>query len=137
MNNPLSSMEVGTLVWDCVRNSELANAVPTMYWHHHPDNPKGEFIIIWPLANAVGESQIAYVNVNIYVPDKTHKINGIGNQRVPDVDRLKELSRIAFTSLKNFPMTERWFFMVGEEVVLSEDEIPYSFISYQVKLKKY
>ena len=109
MNNPLSSMEVGKLVWDCVRGSELANAVPTMYWHNHPDNPKGEFIIIWPLANAVGESQIAYVNVNIYVPDKTHKINGIDNQRVPDVNRLKELSRIAFASLKNFPKTERWF----------------------------
>ena len=94
------------------------------------------FIIIWPLANAVGESQIAYVNVNIYVPDKTHKINGIDNQRVPDVNRLKELSRIAFASLKNFPKTERWFFMVGEEVVLSEDEIPLLFYQLSSQIKK-
>lgn len=136
MDSPLSNMEIATLVWERIRDSRLGETVPCMHWHHHPDNPEGEFIVIWPLAGSVGDIQTGYVNVNIYVPDKMPTVGG-QKQRAPDIGRLKELSMLAHDALKSFPLNERWFFDVTEETLISEGELPYTFANYEVKLKKY
>ena len=65
----LTSTEIFKLVWDRIRDSLLGKTVPMMYADHYPNNPSGEFIVVGSLSNVVGDSQVATVNVNIYVPD--------------------------------------------------------------------
>ena len=129
-------MEIFKLVWDRIRDSLLGQAVPTMYADHYPNNPSGEFIVVGSLSNVIGDSQVATVNVNIYVPDTTPTINK-EEQRYPDRNRLNKLSRIAFDSLGHYPIDERWFFDVSDETLISEEGISYSFSNIKVKLKKY
>lgn len=132
----LTSAEIFKLIWDHVQNSALGLSVPEMYADHYPLNPSGEFIVMTSLSNVVGESQVATVNVNIYVPDDTPTINR-EEQRYPNRKRISELTRIAFDSLMGYPMNERWFFDVSDEIILTEDVIPYSFSNIKVKLIKY
>ena len=132
----LTSTEIFKLVWDRIRDSPLGKAVPTMYADHYPNNPSGEFIVVNSLSNVVGDSQVATVNVNIYVPDNTPTINR-EEQRFPNRNRLNELTRIAFDSLGNYHIDERWFFDVSDETLISEEDISYTFSNIKVKLKKY
>lgn len=132
----LTSTEIFKLVWGRIRDSPLGKAVPTMYADHYPNNPSGEFIVVNSLSNVVGDSQVATVNVNIYVPDNTPTINR-EEQRFPNRNRLNELTRIAFDSLGNYPIDERWFFDVSDETLISEEDISYTFSNIKVKLKKY
>lgn len=132
----LTSAEIFKLVWDRIRDSPLSQAVPTAYADHYPNNPSGEFIVVGSLSNVVGDSQVATVNVNIYVPDTTPTIDR-EEQRFPNRKRLTELTRIAFDSLEGYPTDERWFFDVSDETLISEEVIPYTFSNIKVKLIKY
>lgn len=137
----LTSTEIFKLVWDRIRNSPLGDTVQTMYADHYPVLTKGksltgEFIVITSLTNVTGDSQVATVNVNIYVPDETPTINR-EEQRFPNRERLNELTRIAFDSLGHYPTRERWFFDVSDETIISEENISYTFSNIKVKLKKY
>ena len=132
----LTCTEIFKLVWDRIRTSPLSQAVPTMYADHYPNNPSGEFIVVNSLSNVVGDSQVATVNVNIYVPDDTPTINR-EEQRFPNRNRLNELTRIAFDSLGHYPIGERWFFDVSDETLISEEGISYTFSNIKLKLKKY
>ena len=76
------------------------------------------------------------VNVNIYVPDTTPTLSGV-EQRYMNRRRLSELTRIAYESIRNYPIDERYFFDISDETLISEEEIPYSFANIKVKLKKY
>lgn len=132
----LTSTEIFNLVWGHIRKSPLAEAVPTMYADHYPNKPSGEFIVMTSLTNAIGNLQVATVNVNIYVPDTTPTIDR-EEQRYPNRKRLNELTRIAFEALEGYPTNERWYFDVSDETLISEEGIPYSFSNIQVKLIKY
>lgn len=132
----LTSTEIFKLVWDHIRDSPLGKAVPVMYADHYPNAPSGEFLVMTSLTNVIDESQVATVNVNIYVPDDTPTINR-EEQRFPNRNRLNELTRIAFDSLGHYPAAERWFFDVSDEILISEEGISYTFSNIKVKLKKY
>ena len=132
----LTSAEIFKFVWNRIRDSPLSQAVPTMYADHYPNNPSGEFIVVNSLSNVVGDSQVATVNVNIYVPDTTPTI-GREEQRYRDRNRLNELTRTAFDSLGHYPANERWFFDVSDETLISEESISYTFSNIKIKLKKY
>lgn len=132
----LTITEIFKFIWDHIRDSPLGQAVPTMYADHYPNNPSGEFIVVNSLSNVVGDSQVATVNVNIYVPDTTPTI-GREEQRYPDRNRLNELTRTAFDSLGHYPANERWFFDVSDETLISEESISYTFSNIKIKLKKY
>lgn len=67
----LSSADIVDIIYTHIRTSELAKEVPTLYKYKHFLNPSGEFIVVAPLVNVINNSQIANVNVNIYVPDQT------------------------------------------------------------------
>lgn len=132
----LTSTEIFKFVWDSIRDSSLGEAVPVMYADHYPNDPSGEFLVMTSLTNIIDESQVATVNVNIYVPDTTPTINR-EEQRFPNRNRLNELTRIAFDSLGHYPIGERWFFDVSDETLISEEGISYTFSNIKVKLKKY
>lgn len=136
----LTTTEIFSIIWDRVRNSQLAEAVPTMYADHYPtlgkDELSGEFIVMNSLSNVMGDGQIATVNVNIYVPDDTPTVSGV-EQRYPNRKRLSELTRLAFDSIGCYPVDERYFFDISDETILSEEDIPYSFSNIKVKLKNF
>lgn len=137
----LTSAEVFDIVWSSLRNSELANEVPTMYPDRFPETTTnshitGEFIVVSPLSNALGDIQAATVNVNIYSPDSTPTIDRI-EQRYPNRKRLGELTRLAYNALNIYPLDERYYFKVLSETLLSEQDFPYSFINLKVQLKNY
>lgn len=132
----LTSTETFKFIWDRILDSPLHEAVSIMYADHYPNNPTGEFIVMTSLSNVIGTSQVVTVNVNLYVPDNTPTIN-TEKQRYPDRNRLNELTRIAFDSLANYPIAERWFFDVSDETIVSEENISYTFSNIKVKLKKH
>lgn len=135
-----TSAEILSLVWDWIRTTPLYEAVPTMYLDHFPTSPThkltGEFVVLTTLSNVIGEQQVATVNVNIYVPDTTPRINK-EEQRYPDNKRLSELTKIAYDSLRCYPLDERYFFDVLDESLISEAEIPYTLSNIKVQLKNY
>lgn len=137
----LTSLEIFNIIKEWVKESALGNAVSDIYTDHRPEYPsnrsiKGEFIVMNILSNAMGEGQVATVNVNIYVPDLTPRMNAV-SQRIPDEVRLSELTRLAYDSLKGYPISERWFFDISSEKIMSERDIPYSFANIKVTLKKF
>ena len=137
----LTSNAIFDIVWNALRNSELSNEVPTMYADHFPEkttNSKlsGEFIVVTPLSNSLGDIQVATVNVNIYVADSTPTIDRT-EQRYPDRKRLAELSELAYKALSVYPHDKRYYFDILSESLLSEQEIAYSFINLKVQLKNY
>lgn len=138
----LTTTEIFRIVWNWIQQSPLYEAIPTMYADHYPQHdkgksPKGEFMVLTSLSNVTGDSQIATVNVNIYVPDQTPSFADVKDQRYPDRNRLSELTRIAYDALKGYPGNERWFFDVSDETLISEEAIPYTFSNIKVKLKRY
>ena len=137
----LTSAEIFNIVFNWVQSSALKEAVPNIYADHSPQYPsnrniKGEFIVINTLSNAIGEGQVATLNVNIYVPDLTPRENAVA-QRFPNRERLSELTRIAYEVLQGYPATERWYFDVSSENIINDREIPYSFSNIKVTLKRY
>lgn len=137
----LTTAEIFTIIWNKVKGSILAEKIPVMYADHFPQQTSlsslhNEFIVMTSLSNVSADTQIAVVNVNIYVLDATPTING-EEQRYPDRKRLAELTKIAYDVLKVYPTDERYFFDVSEETILSEEDIPYSFSNIKVQLKNY
>ena len=137
----LTSSDIFRIIYEWVEASPLADAVPTIYEDHYPRqalnrSKMGEFVVLNVLSNSVGDGQTATINVNIYVPDTTEKIKSI-EQRYPNHPRLAELSRIAYDSLKGYPVTERWFFDISSEVILKDEDIPYSFANIRLTLKRF
>ena len=137
----LTSLEIINILREWIANSDLGDIVPTIYVDHYPQMPsnrtsKGEFIVLNSLTNAIGDGQVATVNVNIFVPDLTPRINAVA-QRYPNEARLAELTRIAYKVLQGYPVSERWYFDVSSETVLSDRDMPYSFANIKVTLKSF
>ena len=137
----LTSNDIFNIVWTALRNSCLSYEVPTMYADHFPTSTSnnkltGEFIVVAPLSNAVGDIQVATININIYVPDVTPTIDG-SEQRYPNRKRLGELSALAYKVLSMYPSNGRYYFDVQSETLFSESELSYSFVNIKVELKNY
>ena len=137
----LTSLEIYSIVEEWVKSSSLGDEVHNIYIDDYPKTPsnrsiKGEFIVINVLTNAIEDEQVSTVNLNLYVPDVSIRMNAVA-QRQPDTPRLKELTRVAYDSLKGYPTFERWYFDVSSEVILREEGIPYSFASIKLTFKKY
>lgn len=133
----LSTTEILQIVYDTLLNSALGIQVPTIYKYKHILNPSGEFIVVMPLANEINNSQVAVVNVNLYVPDKIETVNK-KTQRFPDDKRLKELTRLALEALEaGYRTQERYWFRVISEEIISDDNISYSFSNIKIKLINY
>lgn len=136
----MTSAQILSLVWEWVRTTPLYDAVPTMYLDHFPTGAanklSGEFIVLTALSNTIGEQQVATVNVNIYVPDTTPRINK-EEQRYPDNNRLAELTQVAYDALRCYPLDGRYFFDILNEALISEGDIPYTFSNIKVQLKNY
>ena len=136
----MTTAEILSMVWDWIRTTPLFEAVPAMYFDHFPTSSvnkiSGEFIVISALSNVMGDEQVATVNVNIYVPDTTPRINK-EEQRYPDNKRLAELTAIAYDALRCYPIDGRFFFDILDEVLISEGDIPYTFSNIKVQLKNY
>lgn len=133
----LTSGEIFAIVWEWIRLSPLAGAVPTMYPDRYPPDVEGEFIVVNILSNTCGGDQTATVNVNVYVPDRTPSFGTVQAQRYPDRARLAELSRIACDSLCGYPGDERWLFDVSNESLISEEGIFYTFSNIKIKFRKF
>lgn len=137
----LTTVDIVGIVRERIDTSPLGEAVPTICIDHYPQTAtnrsvKGEFIVLIPLSNAMGEIQAATVNVNIYVPDDNVRINAVA-QRQRNDSRLGYLTKLAYEALKHYPTNERWYFDVSSETILNEKDIPYSFANLKITLKKY
>lgn len=138
----MTTTEIFSIVWEWVKSSPLNEAVQAIYADRYPTqggsgNPlPNEFIVLNSLSNAVGDSQVATLNLNLYVKDQTPTINR-QEQRYPDRNRLMELTEIAYNALRGYPVDGRWFFDVSNETLISEDAVPYTFSNIKVTFRKY
>lgn len=130
----LTTSDILQLVYSRLRDSELGKKVPAIYKYKYFLNPTGEFIVVTPLANAINDSQIATINVNIYIPDRKPTI-GREKQREPNDARINELAKLAIDALKWYDTGERYFFRVEAEAIISEESIDYSFSNIKVKFQ--
>lgn len=99
-----------------------------------PKGSTGEFVVINTIGNQIIRTQVATVNVNIYVPDQKVTINGVA-QRVSNETRLRALSEVAIKEVSTF--SGRRFFDVTAEDVIEEEEIEYSFVNIKCQFYNY
>lgn len=68
-----STNEIKTIIYKIIKGSPLENEIiskgGSLYRNSRPTNSNKEDIVISVLANRNAQFQMAYVNVNIYVPD--------------------------------------------------------------------
>lgn len=99
-----------------------------------PKGSTGEYVVINTIGNQITGTQVATVNVNIYVPDQKVTINGVA-QRVSNETRLRALSEVAIKEVSTF--SGRRFFDVTAEDVIEEEEIEYSFVNIKCQFYNY
>lgn len=99
-----------------------------------PKGSTGEFVVINTIGNQITGTQVATVNVNIYVPDQKVTINGVA-QRVSNETRLRALSEVAIKEVSTF--SGKHFCDATEESIIEEEEIEYSFVNIKCQFYNY
>lgn len=94
-----SSNEIKTIIYKIIKGSSLENEIiskgGSLYRNSRPTNSNKEDIVISVLANRNAQFQMAYVNVNIYVPDIRRD-----NDYIEDETRTKILQKKAIDLFK-------------------------------------
>lgn len=94
-----SSNEIKTIIYKIIKGSLLENEIisngGSLYRNSRPTNSNKEDIVISVLANRNAQFQMAYVNVNIYVPDIRRD-----NDYIEDETRTKILQKKAIDLFK-------------------------------------
>lgn len=94
-----SSNEIKTIIYKIIKGSPLENEIiskgGSLYRNSRPTNSNKEDIVISVLANRNAQFQMAYVNVNIYVPDIRRD-----NDYIEDETRTKKLQKKAIDLFK-------------------------------------
>ena len=94
-----SSNQIKTIIYKIIKGSPLENEIiskgGSLYRNSRPTNSNKEDIVISVLANRNAQFQMAYVNVNIYVPDIRRD-----NDYIEDETRTKILQKKAIDLFK-------------------------------------
>lgn len=102
-------------VYSMLMRSPLTLAVKgEVYTRRRPAREEGECIVIGVLANCMEQSQRAYVNVNIYVPDVTVTYPDGTRTLEEDTPRLRELCKVATQSLSSV-FGDDWWLSLSEQ----------------------
>ena len=94
-----SSNDIKTIIYKIIKGSSLENEIiskgGSLYRNSRPTNSNKEDIVISVLATRNAQFQMAYVNVNIYVPDIRRD-----NDYIEDETRTKILQKKAIDLFK-------------------------------------
>lgn len=94
-----SSNEIKTIIYKIIKGSPLENEIiskgGSLYRNSRPTNSNKEDIVISVLATRNAQFQMAYVNVNIYIPDISRD-----NDYIEDETRTKILQKKAIDLFK-------------------------------------
>lgn len=93
-----SDIDIKDDIWRVINKSTLLKEVTGKLKKTsiRPKGSRNEDIIISILANDTKQKQVAYVNVNIYVPD-----NDVDHQSEEDTTRLRKLCQMSFDLFDN------------------------------------
>lgn len=97
-----TSFDIDKIVYTILNGSAVKKAINggIYYQNDRPDGSANEDVVINTIAMTQDFlPQVATSNVNIYVADKTRKINGI-EQSKPNHERLSELTKIVLDVLR-------------------------------------
>ena len=112
-----SSNEIKTIIYKIIKGSPLENEIiskgGSLYRNSRPTNSNKEDIVISVLANRNAQFQMAYVNVNIYVPDIRRD-----NDYIEDETRTKILQKKAIDLFKEIVHNDYKIEIESQETLL-------------------
>lgn len=73
----------------------------TTYKYRFPNNQKGTFIVVTPLALVGRMDQSAVVNVNVYTDNLTLSLNGKNDQSQPNSSEIKRALNLVLPHIEN------------------------------------
>lgn len=115
-----SSNEIKTIIYKIIKGSPLENEIiskgGSLYRNLRPTNSNKEDIVISVLANRNAQFQMAYVNVNIYVPDIRRD-----NDYIEDETRTKILQKKAIDLFKEIVHNDYKIEIESQEVFKLQD----------------
>lgn len=115
-----SSNEIKTIIYKIIKGSSLENEIiskgGSLYRNSRPTNSNKEDIVISVLANRNAQFQMAYVNVNIYVPDIRRD-----NDYIEDETRTKILQKKAIDLFKEIVHNDHKIEIESQETFKVQD----------------
>lgn len=96
-----------------------------------PDNYQGECIVINSLPVSGQQLQRGFLNVNIYAPNLTLKINGQPDNSQPNTKRLKEIAAAVVPILEDATADGNLFF-IDSMNVYAEDQNREHFLNIRI-----
>lgn len=115
-----SSNEIKTIIYKIIKGSSLENEIiskgGSLYRNSRPTNSNKEDIVISVLANRNAQFQMAFVNVNIYVPDIRRD-----NDYIEDETRTKTLQKKAIDLFKEIVHNDYKIEIESQEIFKVQD----------------
>jgi hypothetical protein len=96
-----TGLDIVDIVYAKLRDSSLDTEITGAICRKRPINSKLEDVVLNCLPVPNSQYQQTVVNVNIYTPNKTQNFTGGVDNSQPDIVRLKMLTNIAVTILKD------------------------------------
>jgi len=119
----MTGLELNTKIYKLLSaNSQLVSAINgRIYKQKRPDNSKKEDIVVNTISVSHDHPQEATSNINIHIPDKQVKIDGV-QQYTPQTDKLESLTKKVVDIVKaaNYTGISLW---VSVESLIKEDNI--------------
>jgi hypothetical protein len=113
------------IVWKKINDSALSTEISGgVYKGSRPVNSVSEDIVVNTLGLPNQQVQQSIINVNIHVPNKDARIDGVINS-VCDDERLNELTRMALELLNEDYSGDDWHFEVQQHTQPVEQEGSY------------
>jgi len=119
-----TTFDVMDIIWQKLNQAIASQISGKIYKLKRPLNSKLEDVIINTLPLSSDQMQQCVVNVNGYVPNKTVKIDGVTNE-VPDTIRLKAITELISTHLKEIISDTYYFFISGQQTIHDESNNEY------------
>ncbi|MBN8852226.1 MAG: hypothetical protein BGO55_00590 [Sphingobacteriales bacterium 50-39] len=130
-----TTLDLVDIIWQTLTGSPVRDTITgAIYKHIRPVNSSKEDVVISSLPIVNLDLSQAVAMVNVFVPNKTQNLNGAQDNSQPDGARLKTLTDLAISALRD-QWGEDYNFDVQQSVLI-RDEITASWY-YNIRLNFY
>jgi hypothetical protein len=128
-----TTLEIIDTLWSHINNSSLKSAINGQICKQkRPISSKAEDVVINCLAANNEQLQTAIVNVNIYVPNVTVRLNGAVDTSQPNMARLETLA-VAAGAILDDQWVDDYNFSVQQQLVIEDQESTSHYINFRIE----
>lgn len=106
----------------------------TLFKYRNPNNQKGTFVVVNPLALVGRLDQNAVVNVNVYTDNLTIKQNNLNDQSQPNTKEIKRVLELVLPLIENNKWGDNILVNVQQSAPIYEET--QTFINIRINYRK-